>query len=296
MGKGRPICLALGICALAVLGAPAGALAASADLSTTGSAPTNSVAGTDVAFTFTVTNNGPDTATSSSLSIPVPAHTTFASLSVPAGWTSTAPPPGGTGTVTATKGSLTFGAGGTFILTLHLAGDITSGTEIGPVATISSATPDANGANNTAKPFTTVRNPAALSITATASPKHVEKGQKITYKLSVANASPFLAINIIVSASIPAGTKLISSASPGWAPAAGGAVKYVTGLLPAGQSALLTLAVKATKGKAKYTQTASVTTFIPTDPDLSDNSATVTVCGKKSGGQSGTAAKKKGCK
>ena len=80
-------------------------LSAVADLVLTASAAPNPVgAGQNVTYTFGVSNAGPDGALAVTLSDPLPANTTFVSLSAPAGWTCTTPAVGSGGTVT----SITF--------------------------------------------------------------------------------------------------------------------------------------------------------------------------------------------
>src|SRR5262249_3582774 len=62
--------------------------------------------GTNITYSITVTDNGPDTAQGVTLTTAVAAGTTFVSFTVPAGWTLTAPAVGGTGAISATTASL----------------------------------------------------------------------------------------------------------------------------------------------------------------------------------------------
>src|SRR5688500_15793838 len=63
-------------------------------------------AGANITYTIKVQNLGPNAAGNVMLSNPVPANTTFVSFSAPAGWGVSQPAVGGTGTVTATRSSL----------------------------------------------------------------------------------------------------------------------------------------------------------------------------------------------
>ena len=54
-------------------------------------APNPVVAGQNLTYTITVTNNGPDAADAVSLSDTLPAGTTFVSLASPGGWSCTTP-------------------------------------------------------------------------------------------------------------------------------------------------------------------------------------------------------------
>src|SRR6185369_4698115 len=107
---------------------------AGADLSSSMTAAAMSVpAGQAVAYTITVNNNvdvnqpsfAPTDddlpAANVSLTTAVPAHTTFQSLTVPAGWTCSTPAVGGTGSITCTMPSLAAGGTAAFALTVSLA-------------------------------------------------------------------------------------------------------------------------------------------------------------------------------
>ena len=78
--------------AAAVLLAPSLASAQIADLGVTvADSPDPVLAGNMVTYTITVSNNGPDPAIDASLSDPLPAGTTFVSLSSPGGWSCSTP-------------------------------------------------------------------------------------------------------------------------------------------------------------------------------------------------------------
>ena len=145
-----------------------------ADLSATmTAAPMTVPAGQAVAYTITVTNNA-DTDTASfkptdddlpaanvSLATAVPAHTVFASLSAPAGWSCAAPAPGGSGPIQCTNPSLAVGVSATFTLMVTL-GDCAAanGSSIAASANVTSATADPNPApNNAASASIQVSNP-----------------------------------------------------------------------------------------------------------------------------------------
>src|SRR5262249_51925995 len=85
--------------------------------------------------------------------------TTFVSFSASAGWATTTPAVGGTGTVIATNPSLANGASAAFTLVVKVNGGTAAGTGISNTAQVSSATGDPNSANNTATASTTVEVP-----------------------------------------------------------------------------------------------------------------------------------------
>jgi uncharacterized repeat protein (TIGR01451 family) len=69
----------------------------------------------NLTYTITFTNTGPGDAQNVTLTDNVPVGTTFVSFTAPAGWTTTTPPLGGTGAVTARN---TFAAGSSAVFTL----------------------------------------------------------------------------------------------------------------------------------------------------------------------------------
>jgi uncharacterized repeat protein (TIGR01451 family) len=122
-----------------------------ADLSVTKSdSPDPVTAGDNLTYTIVLTSAGPSDALNVFLSDAIPADTTFVSWSQTAGPTFvlTAPPSGGTGTVTATADTFASGASATFTLVVNVNADTPGGTVISNTATVSSSTRDQNTTNN----------------------------------------------------------------------------------------------------------------------------------------------------
>lgn len=138
-----------------LLAAPASA-GIIADLSVTKvDSPDPVAAGANLTYTITVQNSDNSAAANVSLSDPLPAGTTFMSLTSPGGWTLTTPAVGGTGTASATIAS--FPANATAVFTLVVAVD--AGIKPGIItntATVSSTTSDIDTTNNTSTATTTV--------------------------------------------------------------------------------------------------------------------------------------------
>jgi len=128
-------------------------VALSADLSLTNSGPSSVISGGTITYTITVKNLGPDTALSLSMTDSTPAGTTFASVTA-SGGSCTAPPVGGTGTVTCVLASQPKGA----TLTVSLVLNVTAqpGATIKDVATVTSGSSDPSAANNSATVSTSV--------------------------------------------------------------------------------------------------------------------------------------------
>jgi hypothetical protein len=135
-------------------------------------------AGQAIASTITVRNNG-DTdvetfkptdddlpAANVSLVSTLPARTVFESLTVPAGWSCTTPPVGGTGQVQCTIASLAVNAAAEFTLTVRVADCSTpDGSLVQTSASVSSTTADPNLAPN---------NSSSASVQVTNGPPEVD--------------------------------------------------------------------------------------------------------------------------
>jgi len=172
-----------------------------ADLAATKTAfPNPVIAGTNLTYTITVHNNGPDASLTPKLSDVLPVNTTFVSVACPAGWTCSAPSVGLPGTVTATSTSLANGATATFTLVVMVVPETLGATVISNTATVSAGTvsvpsPDPESKNDTATANVVARRSADLSITKTARPHPVKPGHQITYTITVANDGPSQAKN-----------------------------------------------------------------------------------------------------
>jgi uncharacterized repeat protein (TIGR01451 family) len=135
------------------------ASAAAADLSLTKADTPDPVAiGNDITYTITVTNNGPDPASSVTLSDTVPTNTTFRSITTPVGWTcGTVPAVGGTGPISCTNPSFAVGSS-IFTLVVRVGAAVPDGTIISNTATDTSPT-DSSSGNDSATQTTTVKQP-----------------------------------------------------------------------------------------------------------------------------------------
>ena len=146
-------------------------------------------AGTTLAYTITVTNNGPDAADNVSWNDPLPAGTTFVSLASPGGWTCSTPAVGAGGTVFCSIGTLAPGSAA-FTLTVAVAPSIAAGTVLSNTATATSTTTDPDTDDLTATATTTVTTSADLAITKTDSVDPILAGGTQTYTITLTNAGP----------------------------------------------------------------------------------------------------------
>lgn len=115
---------------------------------------------------------------------------------------------------------------------------------------------------------------ADLSMVKSDSPDPVVQGQNLTYTLTVANAGPAAATQVVVNDSLPSGVSLIS-ATPSQGSCTGTAeVTCQLGTINAGQSATITIVVRVLAA-GTLVNGASVTSAVA-DPDLSDNQDSTT--------------------
>src|SRR5262249_425750 len=121
------------------------------------------ITGTNVTYTVSLTNNGPNYAGNVTVTDAVPAGTSFVSLAPSPGWSCTSPGVGGTGAITCKKGSVAVGELATFTVIVTINCNVPNGTIINNTASVSAATPpDSNPANNTAMTTTVASNPAPV--------------------------------------------------------------------------------------------------------------------------------------
>ncbi|MFZ0759792.1 MAG: C25 family cysteine peptidase [Candidatus Sulfotelmatobacter sp.] len=253
------------------------ATAGQADLSVTNSASPNPVtAGQKITYSQTVSNGGPGSASTITLTETLPANTTFVSLTGPAGWTCTTAVP-----YTCTIASLAANATANFIFVVQTNTTVASGSTVADTVSVASATSDPNSGNNTASANVQVANSADLSVTDSPSPVPVQANANITYTQVVSNAGPSAATSASLTESTPPNTTFQSVSIPaGWScttPAVGatGAITCTDPSFAAG-SASFTVVVKVNAGTAAgtaITNTATVSSST-TDPNAANNSAT----------------------
>ncbi len=251
-------------------------------------APDPVVAGTNLTYTITVGNAGPDPAANASFSDTLPAGTTFVSLSPAAGWSCTTPAVGGAGLVSCSNPSFAVGSA-VFTLTVAVDPAVAAGTVVSNTATATSATADPNAVNNSATATTTVAAQADISVTKVDSPDPVMAGSDLAWTITVANAGPSDAQAVSLSDTLPAGTTFVSlSPVAGWTCTSGATVSCSIATLPAGGNAVFTLVAAvapSVTGGTVLSNTATISAAT-SDPDGADNSATATTTVNASSGVS----------
>jgi len=261
---------------------------AEADLAVTKTdSPDPVIAGTNLTYTLTLSNVGPSDAQNVVLSDLVPANTTFVSFTQDSGPAATSvltPSVGGTGTASATFGTLSAGATATFTLVVQVALATPDGTIISNTVSAASDTTDPNSANDSDTEMTAVQI-VDLSVTKSDSPDPVVAGTDLTYTITVANLGSADAREVALSDLLPAGTTFVSFTTPaGWSaitPAVGGTGTVTASIatLAAGSGPqVFTLVVHVGANVADgstLSNTAAVTTTTP-DQVAGNNSDTET--------------------
>ncbi len=167
---------------------------AESDLSITlTDAPDPVTAGTNLVYTATVTNAGPSTATGVTVTMPVPANTTFVSGSTTGGGSCAGSP-----ILCTFPTSFAPTTSQTATITVAVSASAPNGSSISATATAGSASTDPNGANNTATASTLVAANANLQLTLSASSLAVLTNEPVTFTAVSLNLGPSDAQNLSI--------------------------------------------------------------------------------------------------
>ncbi|HVR40350.1 MAG TPA: hypothetical protein VMU84_14735, partial [Thermoanaerobaculia bacterium] len=214
------------------------------------------VAGTNVTFTITVTNNGPSTAASVTVNDPTPAGATFVSTS---GDCTTAFP--------CALGAILSGFTKTINATYAVPPNATG--SIANTATVSSPTADPNGANNTAVASVNITQQADLAINKSG-PATLGTSSTINYSITVTNIGPSDATGVTVDDPTPSRLTFVSNSGACTTP-----FPCAIGNLNAGQSVIINSSYTVGPGSSSITNTATVSSAT-SDPNAANNSDSVT--------------------
>jgi len=233
-------------------------VAAQANLAVTKTGPAGVVAGQNVTYTVTVTNNGPSAATNVVVSDPTPANLTFVS---------------NTGNCTSAYPCMfpTLNSGqsvtinSTYSTSPSFSGNVTN------TATVSSSTPDPDNSDNSATAVTNVGAQSDLTISKSGPPS-VAPGQNVVYTITFKNNGPSPATNTTISDPTPVGVAFVSNSGACTTP-----FPCNVGTLASGQTGTITATytVPATYSGATVVNTATISSDI-NDPTPSNNSSMAT--------------------
>lgn len=249
----------------------------SADLAITKAHTGNFTAGSDTNdFTIEITNNGPSDATVFTMTDVLPAGMTYVSA------TGTGVTCGNAGQTVTCEYGPTISSGQTVTITLTVAvdADIAGGTTLDNSASVASATPDSNMANNTAGPDTvTIDSSADLAIVKTHSTPDFTAGNNESYSLAITNNGPSDVSSYTIADTLDPDLTYVSASPDICGGSSGQTVTCTGGAIAAGDTVNVILTVSVAASVASGTDisnTASVATVAPTtDPIPGNDDSTV---------------------
>src|SRR5437764_1407729 len=283
----RGVCVAVFAALVAI-----SAAAQSSDMFVFKSAPATATTGSNITFTVTVGNGGPDDAPNAHFDDVLPADATFVSVSQTTGlgFGCTTPTVGSTGTVTCSIATLPASSTAQFDIVVNVAAKA-AGTTLINTVTAASGNPDDNPENDTSTTGTNVAggNSADVSILKTG-PNSQPADTDITYTITVTNFGPNDATNVswtdTLPNSIPPSSPLTfvsftQNSGPAFNCGVPGSTTTCTiAAFPAGSTATFTLVAHIPSGTTSghtYTNVASDTATASSssaDTNPSNNSAT----------------------
>ena len=222
--------------------------------------------GETVTFTVTVANAGPSPATGVVVTDALPAGLTFVSATPSQG--TYAAPAWTVGTLSETGAAAT--------ATLTIVATVTAPGALVNTATVTQQTEvDPNAANNHASVTLNAAASANLTVTKALTRSSPHVGELLTFNVIVANQGPSPATGVGVTEVLSAGLAF-EEATPSQGTYDSATGLWTVGSLANAGSAGLTLTARVTQA-GTVTNTASVTARDQADPDLTDNTASVTV-------------------
>ena len=247
-----------------------------ADLGLTAvAAPSPGLVGGTLTYTFTITNAGPNTATSVAFTNVLPAGVTLVSAGASQGTVLTTP-----ASVIVNLGTLNAGAIATVtnvvtVTTAAIPQGVTNGT-LTSVANVAANETDLNPVNNSVSVVTTVNRPVAdLGLAQTVAPDPVVVGYSLTNTVVITNRGPGTALSAVLTEPLPPGAGFIaasSSSTVGTITSAGGTVTCALGDLASNATATVII-VLTNSAPGLMTNAVSLSTG-SYDPVSTNNSAT----------------------
>lgn len=256
------------------------AVVSTADLSMSDAASPNPVtAGSNITYTQVLTNNGPSAADNATYVTAIPANTTMASFTAPAGWSCLTPGNGGTGNIVCTNVDMAGSTAATFTLVVKVNTGTANGTVISNSVTANSSVSDPNKLNNTATATTVVGTTAGgeLTVSNSASPNPVQAGNTLTYTQVVTNTGTSAATGATFTEATPANTTFVSITPPaGWSCAGFPGTPCSNPSVGAGSSGTFTVIYTVNAGTASGTTLTDTATVNATNQAFGSSSATAT--------------------
>ncbi len=249
------------------------------DLRIDKSGPATAVAGTDIAYSLSITNDGPSIAHGVVIEDNVPAGVAILAVSGSNGATCNAGAPGDASLPTRCSfGDVAPDASRTMTISVHVLPDTLA--TVHNDARVTSDTFDPDLSDNLDTVPTVVSGVADLSITKTDSPDPVVAGDQLTYTIEVTNNGPSTAQDVVITDTLPAGTTFVSGVDGNGATVCAlvqpGTVVCDLGTMPPGTSetVLLTVLVDPSVPDGSVLTNSAEVSSSTADSDPSDNTAT----------------------
>jgi uncharacterized repeat protein (TIGR01451 family) len=231
------------------------------DVQVTKTGPASVIPGSVAAYTVTVTNAGPSVAQEVTLADPPPAGLELAGVA------------GACSALPCALGSLVPNDPRVVTVTLRVPPDYAGAPSFNNTATVSTSTADVDPSNNSATVTTSIDDPVADVMIGKTGPLVVNTNEVITYTLTIRNAGPSTATDVVVDDTAPPALTFIAAS----APCAGGFPCTLTAIAPDE-----TISITATfqspaslEGVEQIINTATVTAAT-TDPQPDNNTARAT--------------------
>jgi uncharacterized repeat protein (TIGR01451 family) len=167
-------------------------------------APDPVIAGTNLTYAMTVTNNGPSSAPNVVVRDALPAQVSFVSAAPSQGSCQAGVVPGDPAKpLTCNLGPIANGAGATLTVIVRVNSDVPAGTILVNNADVSSDAADPNTGDNVATAATHVQTSADLAITKASDATVYKPSSVVTYSVNVVNNGPSKALHVVVTDNLP---------------------------------------------------------------------------------------------
>ncbi len=222
------------------------------------------IAGLTLTYSATVANNGPSAATAVTLTHTLPAGLGFVTSSLECADAS--------GTVTCSLGTLSAGATTSVSFQATAAPSAEGLTTVTSSVAASQTDPDAT--NDSATAVVDISSEADVSISKSAA-QEVTAGSTLRYDLAVGNAGPSDATSVTVTSTLPSGVTFVSSAAAQGSCSGDATISCELGGLAAGATTTVALEVQVSANATGSIVSFSSVSANESDPDATNNTATV---------------------